>query len=286
MNTNKEPLVSVVTITYNHELYIEKAINSVLIQDVDFDVEFIISNDASSDNSHKVILDAISKAKEKTNVNFRYYNHTENKGLTPNFIWALKQAHGKYIAIVDGDDYWTDPLKLKKQVAYMEAHPECVLTYHPVKELYNANHIIKTKITTMMLTFVFRNIINHYSKEFYESPNNDLFLLFLLNMHGEFKLIEDIKPAIRICHEGGTWSTLSKITKIHTRIVTQEQIYNFAKNTKYKKKEYEILLKVKLKLNLLEAKHPLSKIFKTLNFIVKHGYPKMAMGVFLNDRIS
>jgi glycosyltransferase involved in cell wall biosynthesis len=282
VDVNKKPLVSIVTITYNHELYIEKAINGVLIQDFDFDVELIIANDASSDNSHQIILDVLSKFKDKKNINFRYYNHKENKGLTSNFIWALKKARGQYIATVDGDDYWTDPFKLKKQVDYMVAHPECVLTYHLSKELNNGKYDLVHKGKQRLLTFMFRNIITNYPAEFYKAPNNDRFLLFLLKMHGEFKFIEDIEPAISRVHEGGVMSTVSEINKLPRRIETHRQISSFAKNTKYEKETYKRFLFFQLKLNLLEAKHPMSKIFRTLKFIFKYGYPKLAIRVFFN----
>jgi glycosyltransferase involved in cell wall biosynthesis len=285
MHNNEKPLVSIVTITYNHELYIEDTINGVLIQDFDFDIEFIIANDASSDNSHQIILDAISKSKGKTNINFRYYNHTENKGLTPNFIWALKQARGEYIATVDGDDYWTDPFKLKKQVAYMEAHPECVLTYHLSKELYNGEYNLIERTKQRLLTFVFRNIITEYPTEFYKTPNNDTFLKFFLKMYGEFKFLEDIEPAICRVHEGGVMSTLSEINRLPRSLETHKQIYNFAKNTKYEKETYRQFLFYKLKLSLFEAKHPLFLIFITLNFIFKYGYPKLALSVLFIYRI-
>lgn len=132
----EKPLVSVVMITYGHEAYINEAIQSVLSQKVDFDVELILANDCSPDNSHDII-----KATIASNVNsrfiIRYTRHENNLGMMSNFKWALNQAKGTYIALCDGDDYWDDLLKLQKQVKFMDTNPKLVFSFH------NANRYIE-----------------------------------------------------------------------------------------------------------------------------------------------
>ena len=112
------PLLSVCLITYNQENYIQKAIESVFAQETNFNIEFIISNDCSSDNSHEKIEEIIKKAPK--NFSVRYFNHQQNLGMMKNFIKTMEAAKGKYIALCEGDDYWTDPYKLQKQVDFLE----------------------------------------------------------------------------------------------------------------------------------------------------------------------
>lgn len=113
-------LVSIVTITYNHQKYIINTIEGVLMQEYRGPIEFIIANDNSQDNTDKIIHQYLNKRTIPSNIEIKYRCHEENKGVSSNFIWALKQAKGKYIALCEGDDYWTDPLKLRKQVEFLE----------------------------------------------------------------------------------------------------------------------------------------------------------------------
>ena len=116
--------VSVVMITYNHEKFIEEAIGGVLMQNCDYDIELVIANDKSSDLTDQVINKYLSQVNIPKNIKIEYTNHKENKGMMPNFIWALQETQGKYISLCEGDDYWTDPLKLQKQVGFLEEHEE------------------------------------------------------------------------------------------------------------------------------------------------------------------
>ncbi|MDR1877601.1 MAG: glycosyltransferase [Flavobacteriaceae bacterium] len=125
-------MVSVVMITYNHEKYIQQAIESILMQECTFEYELIISNDCSPDNTHKIIQGYLSG-----NNSIKYFSHEKNLGVIPNFLFALNQANGKYIAICEGDDYWTDPLKLQKQVDFMENNPDFSIIFHQVQVLEN-----------------------------------------------------------------------------------------------------------------------------------------------------
>jgi glycosyltransferase involved in cell wall biosynthesis len=117
-----EPLVSVVVITYNHEEFIGQAIESILMQECDFEFELIIADDCSPDNT-KVIIENF-RNHPKFNC-IKYFRHDFNKGVIRNFVWALEQCIGIYTAICEGDDYWIDPLKLSKQVAQLKNNLTC-----------------------------------------------------------------------------------------------------------------------------------------------------------------
>jgi glycosyltransferase involved in cell wall biosynthesis len=139
----KKPLVSVVMITYGHENFINQAINGVLMQECNFEVELIIANDCSPDNTDEVILDIINNHPKSSCIN--YIKHEKNIGMGNNFIFALKEAQGKFIAICEGDDYWTDSLKLQKQVDFLEANKDyslCVGGYQKRNENNDNSEII------------------------------------------------------------------------------------------------------------------------------------------------
>lgn len=139
MNSN-EVLVSVIMTTYNHQDYIEKAINGVLMQKFDLGMELIISNDCSTDNTDLVIRNIIDKYEGPHHV--RYENHQVNLGYGKNLSSTFRMCKGKYIAVCEGDDYWIDDLKLQKQVDVFKANPNCGLVHTPVKLLDNTTKSI------------------------------------------------------------------------------------------------------------------------------------------------
>ena len=127
-------LVSAVMITYGHEKYISEAIYGVLMQKCNFDVELIIANDCSPDTTEDIVNEIISSHKNCSWI--KYTRHLINKGAVGNFIWSLKQAKGKYLAICEGDDYWTDPYKLQKQVDFLEKNNDFSICFTDYKVLY------------------------------------------------------------------------------------------------------------------------------------------------------
>jgi glycosyltransferase involved in cell wall biosynthesis len=121
----KTPMVSVIMTTYNHEPYIKRAIEGVLMQETNFDVELILANDASPDNTDQIVRQLLENHPKRHWV--KYTRHAENKGMKGNNIWAREQTRGKYLAYCEGDDYWIEPLKLQRQVDFMEANPNIVI---------------------------------------------------------------------------------------------------------------------------------------------------------------
>ncbi len=135
--------LSVCCITHNHELFIAAAIKSFLKQKTNFEYEIVIANDASTDSTHEII-EHFRKEYPKI---IRYYNHDKNIGMIPNLKLALQACSEKYIALCEGDDYWTDDYKLQEQVDFLEKHSAYVGCFHNTEERYEGDDkaFIKSK---------------------------------------------------------------------------------------------------------------------------------------------
>jgi glycosyltransferase involved in cell wall biosynthesis len=229
-------LVSVVMITYGHEKYIRQAIEGVLMQEGDFDLELVIANDCSPDNTDAVVQDVLS---HHSNAHWiRYVRHEKNIGMMPNFIFALQQAKGKYVALCDGDDYWTDPFKLQKQVSFLEANLEYVLSFHEIKILKPNGELVEDFITKVPENYetqetlarlgnyihtpsvVFRNVLKELPKEFSISPIGDYFLYMLLSEHGKLKYLEEEMAVYRYGVGIHSTHTQIKMAKANFKLFT------------------------------------------------------------------
>ena len=126
---NQNPLVSVCCITYNQEKFIRKTLDGFVIQKTTFPFEVVISDDCSQDKTRAIISDYKTKYPDL----FRDVSPEKNMGSMENFFYSQEQAKGKYIAMCEGDDYWIDPLKLQKQVDFLETHPDYAIVFHEVK---------------------------------------------------------------------------------------------------------------------------------------------------------
>ncbi len=122
------PIVSVIMLSYNHGSVIRNAIDSVLMQKTDFSFELLIGDDASQDDSPEILREYAERYPDV----IRLVQREENIGTTKNAYDLMTRARGKYLASCESDDYWTDELKLQKQVDFLEAHGEYVGCTHPV----------------------------------------------------------------------------------------------------------------------------------------------------------
>jgi glycosyltransferase involved in cell wall biosynthesis len=125
----ENPLVSVLCITYNHENYIRQALDSFLMQETDFPYEIIVHDDASTDGTPEIIREYLRRYPAKLKVILQTENQM-SKGSSVIDEFLIPAAAGKYAALCEGDDYWTDPHKLQKQADYMKANPQCSLCVH------------------------------------------------------------------------------------------------------------------------------------------------------------
>ncbi len=219
----KRLMVSVCMITYGHEAFIEEAIKGVLMQETDFEIELIIANDCSPDATD-LLIQKILKTHPKASA-IKYINHPHNIGMMPNFVYALQQCKGKYIAVCEGDDYWTDPLKLQKQVAILESNSDIAISFHNITinrsgtmkkerlmdlisgDLFSIDELALASITIPTLSVVFRNkLTDEILNILISTPTGDYPLWLLLTKDGcKLHYTNQIMAVYRI-HPGGIWT--------------------------------------------------------------------------------
>lgn len=141
----ENPLVSICCICYNQEQYIRQTLDSFVMQQTNFLFEVVISDDCSKDGTRAVI----AEYKEKYPELIRDVSKDYNQGAIPNWWYVQNQAKGKYTAICEGDDYWTDPLKLQKQVDFLESHPDYSMCCHAAKVLNETSRNVDTACERM-----------------------------------------------------------------------------------------------------------------------------------------
>lgn len=129
-------LLSVWITAYNHELFIHDCLQSVVGQQVDFKFEVIVHDDASTDNTTSIIKEYEAKFPKLFKCIYQFENQFKKHNSLINILQPI--SNGKYIALCDGDDYWTDPLKLQKQVDFLEANEDYTICTHNVRTLCDA----------------------------------------------------------------------------------------------------------------------------------------------------
>lgn len=132
--TNPSPLVSVCMTTYNHEPYIARAIESVLAQQTSFGVELVLGEDCGTDRTAEICREYAAKYPDR----IRLVTSPENVGWRRNYRRTFEACRGKYVAYLDGDDWWCDPLKLQKQADLMESDPGCGMCYTRASNYWQA----------------------------------------------------------------------------------------------------------------------------------------------------
>lgn len=243
---NNQILVSVCMSAYNHEDFIEEAVNSVLGQECNFNYEIILSNDKSTDHTHQVITNIIEKDPRGSKI--RYFNQKKNLGINENLIFTLEQSKGKYIALLEGDDYWTDKHKLQKQFDFMESNPDytiCTAGYESITPdrglvirkleediegvTYHFNKIKGFRSHYLNMFFRTKSLEINKLKSFKYSGDNVIFLMCLSQGKGYF--CNQIF-GFRRTHPNGAWSSKSEIERIK---MGSEQFIGLYKYPEFKK---------------------------------------------------
>ncbi len=223
--------VSICCITYNHEPYIAQAIEGFLMQKTSFNVEIIIGEDFSTDRTREIIDSYVKKYPDRINL----ITSNMNIGGINNFLRVNERVTGKYIALCDGDDYWTDPLKLQKQVDFLEKSEDYIMCCHYVKKITDTGEVTYMNFNPKPIRYSFINVLLGNKSEtsalsivFKNTPQvNQLFKadwIFNCNAFDNFIRLYAtfasgkniyVLPEIMGCyrqHAGGIWSSLKPKT--------------------------------------------------------------------------
>jgi len=124
--------LSILMITYNHEKYVAQALDSILMQVTDFSYEIVIGEDCSTDSTRTILRQYHERYPDR----IRLILPEKNLGMMRNFVETYYACEGEYVAILDGDDYWTSPYKLQKQVDFLDSHPDFAICFHNASYLW------------------------------------------------------------------------------------------------------------------------------------------------------
>lgn len=249
METIHKPIVSVCLITYNHEQFLERCINSILSQEVEFEYEIIIGEDCSKDGTR-----AICEKYYRLHPNkIKLILHETNVGLIENYISIMQEARGEYIAVCSGDDYWCDSLKLNKQISFLNSNQDYVMCFTNAyeesnfswqgyrKELFTnvedreyTGHDIILKWIIPASSVVFKNHLIDFSflrrRTFYAE---DLVQYLKLNEHGKLRGMSDITTTYTR-HENAITSNIISREKTLKKYVVNLLSIDVELNYKYR----------------------------------------------------
>jgi glycosyltransferase involved in cell wall biosynthesis len=213
--------VSVCVPAFNHEKYIGQMLEGALMQQTSFDFEIVIGDDASTDKTQDIIRHYMLLHPGR----IRAFLHKENQGPSQprefagrnNVLGLLKACKGQYVAMCEGDDYWTDPLKLQKQVDFMDAHPDYAICHHNVQVIYEdgspGHHfnkpdqqltstiadILEDKWFMATASWLYRNYFleNDFADWHAKAAAGDWAVVLQLAAHGKIRYIPEVMGVYR-----------------------------------------------------------------------------------------
>jgi glycosyltransferase involved in cell wall biosynthesis len=241
--------VSVLVMTYNHANFITQAVESALMQETDFPYEILISEDCSTDGTREIVIDFQQKHPAKIRLLLSEQNIHSNAVV----VRGIDAAQGEYVALLDGDDYWTSPHKLQKQVDFLDSHPECSMCFHNATIIYEdgsqAPHTWtptkQKEISTLediwlgnfiaTCSTIFRRGLFGEVPGWYDAlfPITDWPLHILNAEQGNIGYVNEVMGAYRY-HRGGLYSPLSETRKLEETLKFYK-VMNQNLNYKYDK---------------------------------------------------
>lgn len=225
---NKKPLVTITCVAYNEAEYIRRTLDGFVMQKTNFPFIALVHDDVSTDNTAEIILEYAAKYPDIIVPIIEKENLFTQKKLESTMNEHIAKTGCKYVAVCEGDDWWIDPLKLQKQVDYMESHPDCVMCHTDCKFYYEYNHSIdesgisknipladsfsKQMIHALYLapmTWLVRREL-HGSYDNYE--DNHFAMSLDLYQHGKVHFMPDVTAVY--CVRGGTVANQGDAKKV------------------------------------------------------------------------
>ncbi len=239
---NEKPLVGVCMIAYNQEDFIAQAIEGVLMQKTDFDLELVIGEDYSTDETRKICNEYKKQFPDK----IRILARERNLGMPTNFADTLENCLGKYVALCEGDDYWTDPLKIQKQIDFLEKNRDFAICFHNAdvlddntgnisEDCFYLNQRDVTEFVDLLTTgghyiptasCVFRNNLFERFPDFFYKYGLDIILYLLNARHGKLKFIDETMSVYRV-HRNSYSSSEGRLKQLNFVIGAMTEAKNY-----------------------------------------------------------
>jgi glycosyltransferase involved in cell wall biosynthesis len=212
------PKVSVLIITYNHERFIAQALESVLMQNVDFSFEIVIGEDKSPDGTLKVV----EKYQRQHPDKIRLIARERNLG-SGNFVATYAACRGRYVAILEGDDYWTSSEKLQIQAQALDTHADWVLCFHGAqvvyddgrepqymfppgrREVFSLDDLLRANFIPTCSAMLRNRVVVDFPPWYASLAMGDWPFFILLAQHGQLGYLDRVMGAYRV-HSGGIWT--------------------------------------------------------------------------------
>ena len=242
---SSHPRVSVLITTYNQENLITQTVDSALMQVTDFPYEIVVGEDASTDRTRAIVVELARRHPETIRVLLRdpEVAHRERHLFGKmNFLQALASCRGEYIAVLDGDDYFTSPHKLQKQVDFLDARPDCMICFHNVTAVYEdtsrdpenlcpADQPEITDIEQLLWGNFIPSCSIMYRREpvvqipdwFLTAKVGDWPLYIFKAQHGKIGYLNEVMAAYRV-HQGGVWSLWKRSRQLLISLETLDHL--------------------------------------------------------------
>lgn len=244
--------VSVCMITYNHEKYIIDAIEGVLMQKTGFLIQLVIGEDYSTDNTRVICEEYAQRYPDK----IKLLPSDRNYGVMHNFLRTINECSGKYIALCEGDDYWTDPYKLQKQIDVLDVNPQYSMCFHNAymiwegkkkrrefcgykKTVYNTIDLIEKKWFIPTQSIVYRKSVYEYEEWMNYVLGGDYALQLFLSTKGDIAYINEIMSVYR----KNPGSLGAKLKPGYSALRTLELLSYFNYYTEFK---YDVIVKKRI----------------------------------------
>jgi glycosyltransferase involved in cell wall biosynthesis len=216
-------------VTYNHEHFLADALDSILMQETDFNFEIVVGDDCSTDGTRGILLDYQKRHPDRV----RPILHKHNVGMQRNTLATLEACRGEYIALLDGDDYWLSPKKLQSQVETLDSHPEYSMCWHnayneyedgmredfvtkhdgPKRECVALEEVAFRNFIPTCSVVVRRHVLGDYPSFCLKSPFGDWLINVLAAREGSLAYIDELW-AVRRVHPGGVNSMQSQLVTL------------------------------------------------------------------------
>jgi len=242
--------LSIILIAYNQEETISQSIDSILMQNLPFDFEIIVADDFSSDKTMAIIKNKLIDKVE----NLIFLENSKNIGISKNYQRAFLASRGEYIAVMEGDDYWTNPNRLIKHIEFLDFHRECVMSmnrfivYNQNKKSFyfkkwnsnddyiyaNTSDTIRDNKLGNLSACVFRKSgVDLLKPDLFDLSLADWMLGIVLSQYGFIAILKEMTSVYRI-HNRGIWSKTTKEEK-KVQVLKLIDVYNEYLEYRYNK---------------------------------------------------